>query len=195
MKIIKPVLILMMVTLFFTACNKKDEMDSEVETTCDNSTSEFQSLFQGLVNAGYDDEITMDTEIHEYTFQLSADMEICQIGYQSQTELATTAYLIEIVDNDNSTTIYSDSHVFSDTNISYVSPTSAINLQANTSYTVKRVQTNYTLVTHTIGRLAMKSTMDFPYTEGMMTITSSNFHNNSAPATDIAIPYIDLVLK
>ncbi|MCK0145494.1 hypothetical protein MWU78_07560 [Arenibacter sp. F26102] len=170
--------------------------DGDPTVFCDNSTSEFQTLYQNMISAGHTDNVTYDTEIHEYTFMLSTTKEVCEIGYQSQTGIAATPYVIEIVDNTTANTIYTGSHTFTATGTSYVTPTVAINLQAGISYTVKRIQTNWGAnIGNTIGRLATTNTMSFPYTNGIMTITGSNFHQNGGPAIDFGVPYIDIIFK
>ncbi len=153
-------------------------------------------LFQDIINNGHTDQVTFDTEIHEYTFSLSSNKEICGIGYQSQPEIASTPYIIEIFDNSANISIYSESHVFNSSKISYVSPTSTVSLQPGTSYTIKRIQTNWgTFITNTIGRLARKSEMTFPYSSGDMTINSANFYQNGGPLINSGIPYIDLIFE
>jgi hypothetical protein len=127
---------------------------------------------------------------------LSATKEVCEIGYQSQSGVATTPYVIEIVDNTTTNTIYTGSHIFSATGTSYVTPSATINLVAGTSYTIKRIQTNWGAnIGNTIGRLATNNAMRFPYTNGIMTITGSNFHQNGGPAIDFGVPYIDIIFK
>jgi hypothetical protein len=149
-----------------------------------------------MLSSGYEEDVSFDTEIHEYTFTLSADREVCKIGYQSQPGISSTPYLIEIVDNSNNVIIYSNNHTFSSTTTSYVTPTSTINLQSGLSYTIRRIQTNWkTDITFTIGRLARKNQMDFPYSSGIMTITTADFYQRGGPLTELAVPYIDLIFK
>jgi hypothetical protein len=170
--------------------------DGDPTVLCDNSSSDFQTLYQNMLGSGHTDKVTYDTEIHEYTFVLSLDQEVCEIGYQSQPGLATTPYVIEIVETNTNNIIYSDSHTFSATGTSYVTPTSTINLTAGTSYTIKRIQTNWGAnIGNTIGRLATQNTMGFPYTNGTITITGSNLHQNGGPAIDYGVPYIDIIFK
>ena len=170
--------------------------DGDPTVFCDNSTSDFQTLYQNTIIAGHSDNVTYDTEIHEYTFMLSASQEVCEIGYQSQPGIANTPYVIEIVDNTTTNTIYTGSHIFSSTGTSYATPSATINLVAGTSYTIKRIQTNWgNNIGNTIGRLATTNTMSFPYTYGIMTITGSKFHQNGGPAIDFGVPYIDIIFK
>ncbi|MCM4173952.1 hypothetical protein DHD32_21000 [Arenibacter sp. TNZ] len=178
----------------FISCSPDD--NNVPDSDCDNSTSEFQTLYQNMITSGHTDTVTYDTEIHEYTFELSTTEEVCGIGYQSQPGIATTPYVIEIVESNTTTIIYSGSHTFSDTATSYVTPTAIISLQAGTSYTIKRIQTNWgASIGNTIGRMATNNAMSFPYTNGSMTITSSKFHQNGGTAIDFGVPYIDIIFN
>ncbi len=192
MKILKSIAFVFLSSMIIFSCCSSDEPES----ICDESTSEFQSLFQSMIASGHSDDVTFDTEIHEYTFVLSADKELCKIGYQSVDEIESTAYLMEIVDNSSNTTIYSDSHVFSSSNNSYVTPSTTIELKSGVSYSIKRIQTDWDpYISYTIGRLARKETMAFPYSSGIMTITGADFYQNGGPLTDMAVPYIDLIFR
>ncbi len=177
--------------LIFAGCE-----DDPILASCDDTTSEFQNLFQAMISSGHTDKVSYDTEVHAYTFSLSADKEICKIGYQSQHEVTDTPYLMELVDSSTNNIIYSDSHVFSSTETSYVIPTSTIQLQSGISYTVRRIQTDVASnFGNIIGRLAMQDSMSFPYADGIMTISSADFYQNGGPLTNGAIPYIDLIFK
>lgn len=177
--------------LFVFGCDDDDKPD-----LCNNTTSEFQSIYKNLITSGYKDDVNFDTEIHEYTFTLSADKEVCKIGYQSQSGISSTPYLIEIEDNSKNVVIYSNSHTFSSIATSYVTPTATINLQSGLSYTVRRIQTNWgTNIGNTIGRLARNRPMNFPYSSGIMTITTADFYQRGGPLTELGVPFIDLILK
>jgi len=165
---------------------------------CDNTTSEFQTIFQSMISSGYTDEVTYDTEIHEYTFTLSANREVCEIGYQSQPAISSASYLIEIIDNSTSSTIYSNNHSFSSAATSYVTPSSIVNLQSGVSYTIRRtilLSNAGNQFANIIGRIATNSPMSFPYSNGIMTITNADFYQNGGPLTDSGVPYIDLILR
>tara|TARA_B110000046_G_scaffold180770_1_gene211881 strand:+ start:930 stop:1283 length:354 start_codon:yes stop_codon:yes gene_type:complete len=114
-----------------------------------------------MILNGHTDDVFIDTEIHEYTFVVSEDKEVCEIGYQSPPAISTALYLIEIIDNTNNVAVYSGNHIFS------------------------------------VSEIARKSEMNFPYTDGIMTITSANFYQASNPGgvslLDDAVPYIDLI--
>lgn len=182
----------MLVLSFFLVASCDDDDNS---AACNQASSEFQAVFQDMISKGHTDDVTFDTEIHEYSFTLTANREICEIGYRSLSAISSTPYLIEIVDNSTSNVIYSASHTFSSTETSYVAPSSSINLQAGVSYTIRRIQTNWgTYIDNTIGRVARKNPMDFPYSNGIMNITSAKFYQNGGPLAD-GVPYIDLIFK
>jgi hypothetical protein len=105
---------------------------------CSSTNTIFNQLYTNVVALpGYQNTVTYDTEIHEYTFTFSQTKTICSIGYQSQPAIAAVPYKMEIIDNNTNTVIYTGNHVFSSANTSYVSisPTLII---ANQSYTVRR---------------------------------------------------------
>lgn len=175
----------------FIACEEDDD-------ECITTNSDFSQLFtQVSTTAGYSETISYDTEIHEYTFELSNPKTICSIGYQSQPGIANTPYTIEIIDNTSSSTIYSGNHVFSSTSTSYVQ-IGPVNLNANTSYTIRRIQLNWqNQFSNLIGRLTWynNGTLPFPYISGDMTITSANFYQAGGPLLEQGIPYIDIVFQ
>ncbi|MCS7017861.1 MAG: hypothetical protein RMJ87_02445 [Cytophagales bacterium] len=176
----------------FMGCNPDSPLP-----TCDTSNSEFQTIFQNMLATGHNDQVFIDTEVHEYTFTLSTTKSLCKIGYRSHSALANTPYTIAIVDNTNSTTIYTGNHVFSSSATSYVSLNAPVILQAGNSYTVKRIQTNWGgNIGNTVGRVARKSPMSFPYTAGIMTITNAKFYQHTVSSSvlnNFALPYVDLI--
>ena len=163
---------------------------------CTTVNTAFDQLYNNVVALpGHVNDVTFDTEIHEYTFQLSANKSICSVGYQSQSAIANTPYLIEILDPAN-TTIYSGNHIFSSVNTSYVSitPTAII---ANQSYKIRRtilVANAANLSSNVIGRLVRQNgaLVSFPQNFGIMTIISANFYQNGGPLLNRGIPYIDI---
>lgn len=179
---------------FMFGCGEDDDNPNP----CDNTTSEFQSIFQDMITSGYTDNVTYDTEIHEYKFTLSASKEVCEIGYQSQPGIASTPYLIEIIDNSANSTLYSNNHIFSSTATSYITPSTTVNLQSGVSYTIRRtilLSNAGNQFINIIGRLARNNPMSFPYSNGIMTITNADFYQNGGPLTDLGVPYIDLILR
>ncbi|WP_395045614.1 hypothetical protein [Flavobacterium sp.] len=162
---------------------------------CTTINTTFSQLYSTVVALpGHQNSNTFDTEIHEYTFTLSANQTICSIGYQSQTAIAATPYLMEIVDPSN-TVVYSGNHVFSSVNTSYVSitPTAIV---ANQPYKIRRTMllvnagNNFGNI---IGRVVNQpgALVSFPQTFGIMTITGANFYQNGGPLVNYGIPFID----
>jgi len=163
---------------------------------CSSTNTIFNQLYNNVVALpGYQNTVTYDTEIHEYTFTFSQTKTICSIGYQSQPAIAAVPYKMEIIDNNTNTVIYSGNHVFSSANTSYVSisPTLII---ANQSYTVRRTMllanagNNFANI---IGRVVNQpgALVSFPQSFGIMTITGANFYQNGGPLVNRGIPYID----
>ena len=110
--------------------------------------------------------------------------------------------MIEIIDNATSTIIYAGNHIFSSSETSFVTPTSTIALRVGISYTLRRtilLNNANGQFGNIIGRVARKGEMNFPYSEGLITITDANFYQTNAPTgsslQDVAVPYIDLVFK
>lgn len=164
--------------------------------SCNTVNTTFSQLYSSVVALpGHQNNNTFDTEIHEYTFTLSANKTICSIGYQSQPAIAATPYLMEIIDANTNTVIYSGNHVFSSANTSYVSitPTAII---ANQPYTIRRTLLLVNAgnqFANIIGRVVHQpgALVSFPQTSGIMTITGANFYQNGGPLVNMGIPYID----
>lgn len=163
---------------------------------CNATNTIFNQLYTSVVALpGHQNTITFDTEIHEYTFTFSQTKTICSIGYQSQPAIANVPYLMEIVDVNTNTVIYSGNHVFSSANTSYVAiiPTLIV---ANQPYTVRRTMlvanagNNFGNI---IGRVVNQpgALVSFPQNLGIMTITGANFYQNGGPLVNRGIPYID----
>ena len=174
----------------------------EPKTSCDHSSSSFQSIFQSMILNEHSDEVFFDTEVHEYSFVLSEDKEVCEIGYQSQPELSSALYLIEIFDNTTGTIIYAGNHNFSSSETSFVTPTSTIDLQSGVTYTLRRsifLNNANGQFSNLIGRVARRGEMSFPYTDGIMTLTSANFYqvtpSGGGSLMNYAVPYIALIFK
>lgn len=193
----KKATLLFLATVTLLGCNPNGTTNPiPLPPPCNSVNTDFQQLYTNVVNlAGHQNTITFDTEIHEYTFQLSVNKTVCSIGYQSQPAIATTPYLMEIVDASN-TVIYSGNHVFSSANTSYV-PITPTPLLANQNYTVRRTillvnaGNNFANI---IGRLVNQpgALVSFPQSFGIMTITGANFYQNGGPLLNRGIPYIDL---
>lgn len=178
--------------LVLISCKDKDPIDE-----CPSSVSTLELLVDSLTGVGYEDVQTMDLEIHEYTFRLNQNQEVCKIGYQSQSAIETSPYMIQLIKADDGSVIYSGRHTFSSQRTEYVIPHSKIYLQAGTNYTIRRMQNTYKSgIADVIGRICVRQdSMEFPYIMRDMTVLSSNFYQNGGPAENWGIPFIDLWFK
>jgi hypothetical protein len=186
----------LLLTVLFTATNcGTSPLPPPPPPPCSSVNTAFQQLYGNVVALpGHQNTNTFDTEKHEYTFMLSVNKTICSVGYQSQTAIAGTPYLIEILDASNNV-IYAGNHVFSSVNTSYVSitPTAII---ANQQYTIRRtillVNAGNAFI-NIIGRVVNQpgALVSFPQSFGIMTITGANFYQNGGPLVNMGIPFID----
>jgi hypothetical protein len=193
MKDLKVIFLVFLYLSFILSCKTIEEIN-----TCDESNSPFQSLFLMAATSGLEERISIDTEVHEYSFELTADKTLCKIGYQSQQDDPSVPYIIELYDNDANTLMYSEPHTFSRDQTSYIIPGGRIRLFAGTSYTVRRIQTNWgNDIGNTIGRVVVdwENMLSFPFQYDEMTITGSGFYQNGGPLSGYAIPYIDLIFE
>ena len=191
---IKKILLGTVILFGLISCNSDDD-SIELEAICDPSNTIFSQLYNNLSNSpSNQDETTMDLETHSYTFEVSSNKIICQIGYQSVPDYNSIPYLIEIYDNTSSILLYSENHIFSSSTTSYISIT-PINIESGHSYTINRIQTNWNgNIVNTIGRL-VHGNLSFPNTLGELTITGSTFYGTGGPADDWGIPFIDIVFQ
>lgn len=182
--------ILLLLALALISCNKH-----KFKT----NNSDFQHIHNDLIRAGRNADVTWDSDVHSYTFELSENKSITSFGYQSQPNLSSTDYLIEVINNTDSSIVYSGGHQFSSNDLSYVVPTSPINLQSGVSYTLNRIQTNWVqYVTEKIGHVVRTQQSDYPLSDGVLTITQTNFNDVGSInswSTNMALPRIDMVLE
>ena len=182
--------------MFVVSCTK--DADGTSPIPCNTSNPDFFSLYSITAqNQQCLDQHMYDSEVHSYSFEVNVPKTICSIGYQSQPAISQTPYLFEIWDSVANTIVYSGSHVFSATATSYAS-IPPLSLIPNHTYTVKRIQTNYTMFHEIIGRIIYKpqfQQMQFPIMQGALKITSSRFYGNAGILIDAAIPCIDLVYQ
>lgn len=185
----------LLVVFFFTSC-KKDNVTPR--SACDSSNTPFKQIYTDLTaTQGATDDVTMDLETHEYTFNVTSSATICQLGYQSLPSFNSTPYLIEIFNNTTNQIVYSGSHTFSSGATEYVAITPTA-LVSGESYTIRRIQTQWNgNIVNTIGRLAhiQGGTLSFPLSEGILNITGSSMYGTGGPAIDYALPFIDLVFE
>jgi len=163
------------------------------------NNSDFQNIYNDLIKTGHKSDITWDTEVHSYTFVLNENKTIKSFGYQSQSSLSSTEYLIEIINNTDSSIVYSGGHIFSSTGISYVTPNSQVNLQSGVYYTLNRIQVNWgQYITETIGHIVKTEQSDYPLSYGTLTITETSFHDYGSSSSGQkfrALPRVDLVFN
>lgn len=183
--------LLMLLLINLSACKK---------AKFKNNNSEFEQIHNQLIDNGNEADETMDVEVHSYTFTLSENKTLSAIGYESNPDLSNVNYLIEIIKIADSSTIYSGQHQFSDNDLTYVTPTSTVNLESNVVYQLNRVQTNWgPYITQTIGHLVRTTASDYPMNAGALTITKSNFFDYGEQpqswTTNFALPRIDLVFE
>lgn len=190
MKLLKVIPVVLALAL--VSCNN----DDPTAPTCVTSSTEFRSIYQVLLDSGHTQNDTMGTEIHEYSFYLSEDRRICRFGYDSQPQMMSTPYTIEIVDSVTATQVYSSSHSFYAAGTMLVQASSPVLLQAGVTYTIRRIQTDWgTDTTALYGRVVELAPLSFPLSSGDMTITSSNFYNVGGPSPNYGLPYIDIVFE
>lgn len=161
--------------------------------------SDFQELYNELIDNGHDHEMTWDSEVHSYSFILSEDKVLSAIGYQSHPDLGGVNYLMEITDDTDSSIIFSENYTFSTSEISYATLSAPLTLMEGVPYTINRIQTNWTTyITETIGNVVMTTSSDYPISFGDLTITESNFHDyglTNSWSKFLALPRIDLVFE
>lgn len=190
------------VALCFVTFGCSETAENEKLATCDSSNTTFNQLYNDLLlNAGMgyaDSDSGGYEEVHSYDFEVTSAKTICKIGYRSQTTTATTPYLIEILDSNSNTVIYSGSHIFSDTATSYVS-IPPITLNVGTLYTIKRIQTNWNgNADNKSGRIIGNAvgSFNFPLEMGDLKITNPRFYAvGSSEYSSFALPYIDMVFE
>lgn len=194
--------------LVFVNCSDQDDSIVAKQAICDTGNSEFQELYtQITTNPLSMEEISVDTEVHGYTFKVSSEKTICSVGYQSNHADAAMPYTIEIVNEATNAVVYSGSHVFSQTAMSYVSLNTAVTLQPNVFYTIRRIQADWGGNAFNVcGKVLRLGDGNFGYTSFMplntseMTIVASVFYYNgfSDPTTqplDTVLPYLNIVFE
>ena len=171
---------------------------------CSTTGTDFQNIFTTVLgsNSLYDNYIFMDLVTHEYTFKMLATKQICKIGYEGNTNLAslTTPYTIEIWDTTSTPTlIYTENQSFGST-LTYYTPFTTLTLNAGSTYTIKRIVNNYGgNITNTIGRICRFNSGGLPSgataTGSYMKILSSNFYGTGGPVPNYGIPFIDIAFQ
>lgn len=197
---IKLALLLGIATLLLTACKK--EHNKKTGPDCDSTNTIFNQLFNlQLSIPNMHDSITIDSYTHLYTFKVSNNQVLCQIGYQAYPGMDTIPYTFELFDSTSNSLIYSGSHLLSSLSTTYVSIV-PVNLIAGHQYTISRIQPNANgNPANLTGRLALigfqlANQLSFPINSNGITILSSDFAGGiSGSLSNYALPYIDLVFQ
>lgn len=186
--------LLLFVSFSFVNCNNDDDNPVyEPEAVCDTNNSEFDQLYQSIVNNNNVDDFWMDLITHSYNFKLSANKNLCKIGYQAYPGITGSVYEIELKETASQTVLYSGFHSFSDTSTSYID--AGVTLYAGVEYTISRSYDPGTFTTDIIGRGVHGPNLSFPANFGDIQILSSNAEGYGGPVVDFFIPYIDLVFE
>ncbi len=171
--------------------------------SCDTNNTYFNQIFTSTLTLN--PSITQDVLTYiadatsAYNFTVSSNQSICQVGLKADATL-NTPYLIEIINNTNSTLLYSGTHSFSSSATSYVS-VGQITVSSGNSYSIKATQTGTASNSKTYFRClgnTDKSALPFPRTSGSLTITGSyRYYPNLAVNGNFnqMIPYIDIVFQ
>jgi hypothetical protein len=179
-----------------TGCHKSDV--SKPFNQCDTTNTTFNQLYANLLTTtGNMDDTLYDGRIHSYTFEVGTKEIICKIGYQNLGPGNTQPDLIEIYDSTTNSLLYSGSHFFDSTKISYIS-INPVALEVGHTYTISRTRNYVNLLEELIGRLVRNRSghLSLPVTFGNLTIISSSFsQNNTGGLQNFAIPFIDLVFE
>lgn len=163
--------------------------------------SDFQKIYNKQLKWKNKSQVSWDSEVHSYTFTLSENKTLKSIGYQSYSSLQSTDYIIEIINASDSTVVYSGGHQFSSSDISYVNPNYAVQLQSGVTYTITRIQSNWVqYITETIGHGVKTEDSDYPMSHGILTITGTNRYDFGDTEMDPyskndMLPRIDLVFE
>ncbi|MBW6483916.1 MAG: hypothetical protein K0B10_12770 [Vicingaceae bacterium] len=188
----KNTLYLLLTIIGLLGCHKKK--------ICNSTNSSFNQLYESIHtnNPSFTDNFIMDLEVHAYTFSVSDTQEVCSIGYRAAPNMNSKNYKMIIVDSLSNTILYSENHLFSSTNTSYVTPGITIKLLPGINYTINRIQLNWSpSIVNTVGRVLYSNNLSilFPVSNGDITIVSSNFYGNGFPLLNFGVPYIDIVFK
>ena len=192
--------LLLCIASTLTACKK--EHNKKPDPTCDSSNTKFNQLFNLQLSLPLmNDSITIDSYTHQYTFKVSNDEVLCQIGYQAYPGMDTLPYTFELFDSTTNSLVYSGNHLLSSLTTTYV-PIVPVNLIAGHKYTISRIQPNdIGNPANLTGRLALigfqvANQLSFPINNNGITVLSTDFVGGiSGSHENCALPYIDLVFQ
>lgn len=192
-KAIYTVVLLAIGFLVTTACDNDNDPTNNV---CEDSYVSTAISDAFATANGYDDLAEyMDLKTHQYRIKISADGEICSVGYQNPSTWAG-GYTMEII-NETSGVSYSGSHTFSQTQLDYQS-ISPVEVSSGDIIKVMRTIVNNTSLDETIGRILRKSdysAVPYPIVQGNVEFLSSDFYGSGGPVPNFGQPYIALGFK
>jgi hypothetical protein len=201
----KSLLKIILLLFFASSLHSCQDDDSDLvvpQLTCNNTTSTFSTMYNNiLINENLISYDHVDSKLHGYVFKVSNTRQICSIGYQSYHEDATVPFDIKIREKNTGIIIYSESHLFTQNNLSYINLDQNIILQPDTEYVLTRIQNNYNnRINNVIGNVidgtfGNGDTIFLPYTVNEFTILSSRFYNFNDEEVDVFnfLPQIDIV--
>jgi hypothetical protein len=167
-------------------------------TTCDSTATKFMALYNAHPPAN---NVSIDLQVHEYTFKSSVAGNICAVGYQGvSTLVAGNYYKIEIIDVAGSVVLNTGTYQFGSTVRNYKVFPAPVSIAANALYTVRRtVVNNLGNVVNTVGNYKNVGPI-LPLVNGNLTITSTkayDFYSGTATSvnTNGILPCIDIVLN
>lgn len=174
-----------------------DDDEPTIQSFCNIVDTDFQQLVNDLLSTGdYEIQETMDLAVHSYTFKLDSDRTLCKVGYKAQEDLDVD-YLLAITDLDANTEIYSGSHSFSDSGVTYES-VGDLALTANTTYKIERLYDPGYFSVDNIGQNVVPvggASFSFPISHNGLTLLETEFYIYGGPIFNTMIPYIDLAFE
>lgn len=198
----KSFLRIIILVLISSSC--QDNNDNPLQLVCDNSSSNFSNLYNDiLVSENLSSYDTVESLLHAYIFKVSSEKQVCSIGYQSFHSDPTVPYDIIIKEEATGTILYSESHIFTQNSMSYVTLSQNIVLQPDTEYVLSRLLTVSNESTEDImgnvidGYQFSVGVIHFlPYTFNELTILSTRFYHVGTEIevdVDNFLPEIDIV--
>jgi hypothetical protein len=192
----KKIINLVIILLVLNGCSS----ENIIINSCNETNTTFNQLYNNIASTiGYSNFNSGGYgEVHSYDFEVTTSKNICKIGYQSQTLINNTPYIIEIYNNTTNTIIYSESHIFSDTSTSYV-PITPLTLNVGELYSIRRIQSNWNSdIQNKTGRIVCNSvgSFNFPLIMGDLKVSNPKFYDlNGIEQGSFALPYIDIVFE
>ena len=201
MKFSYKIIFFLIIAINFNSCEEDDNNPVNPDLICNNLNSTFSVLYTSIINNenlnSYD---TVDSILHAYAFRVSSEKQICSIGYQSFHEDPNVTYDISIKDVSTGILLYSESLLFTQNSMSYITLNDNITLQPDTDYLLSRIQNNVTNGLNNVKGEVIDGSNDtgtvnfLPYTEDELTILNARFSTNN-DEIDVFnfLPKIDII--